>query len=128
MPPPSVKAQIPPTFMPVPPLAVLVMRPVLTLPLLMTASAFVSPPIVVDLAHPAMPASIISVASGLSPVRITETLLVTFEIVEPSAYPVSAPTATTFGLAPVTVIWSPAAPSLRFLTVAPFSAPNRPWR
>ena len=96
MPPPSVKAQIPPTFMPVLPLAVLVMRPVFTSPLLTTASAFVSPPMTVDLAHPAIPASIISVASGLSPVRMTETLLVTAVIVEPSAYPVSAPTATTF--------------------------------
>ena len=76
---------MPPMFIPVPPLAVLVMRPVFTSPLLMTASSFVSPPMVVDLMHPAIPASIISVASGLSPVRITETLLVTLTIVDPSA-------------------------------------------
>ena len=51
---------MPPMFIPVPPLAVLVMRPVFTSPLLMTASSFVSPPMVVDL-------SLIHILSGYTP-------------------------------------------------------------
>lgn len=73
---------MPPTCMPVPPLAVLAMGPVVMSPLLAHFTAAEVPPMVVPVICPAIPASMTSVPAGSSASNEIETLLVTLSITD----------------------------------------------
>ena len=109
---------MPPTCMPVAPLAVLAMGPVVMSPLLAHFTAAEVPPMVVPVICPTIPASMTSTPAGSSASNEIETLLVTLSRSDSVANAAMPAMAVPAPAVPRMVCLSPLTPTVRFRTVA----------